>query len=141
MDDQLVSSKLGQRQTLTRGELLALHPMMNCEPLETAVIVSAYRLIKVLVVVGYDGCCIEGGRYAGKSTLISSMAALFQADFPRIPLFEYTVRLSMLTHDELLVSWLKAVGHEFQRGTRRIMRERISARLVDAAMSFEARKC
>lgn len=140
MDDQLVRANLGQRRDLSRQELLALHPLLNREPVETAELVSIYRLVKVLIVIGGDGCCIEGASCSGRSTLISSIALYLHADFPRIPHYVYTTQSSTLNEREFLESWLAAIGHEFRQGIYRTLHQRIHTRFVNAAAGLGARK-
>jgi hypothetical protein len=140
MDDQLVRPKLCQRLDLSRQELLALHPLPNREPVETAELVSVYRLVKVLIVIGGDGGCIEGASCSGRSTLISSTALYLQADFPKIPHYLYTVQSSTLNEREFLESWLEAIDHEFRQGFKCDMRQRIHTSFVNAATSLGARK-
>ncbi|WP_296655206.1 hypothetical protein [Paraburkholderia sp.] len=140
MDEQLVRPKLGQRPDLSRQELLALHPLPNREPVETAELVCVYRLVKLLVLIGGDGCCIEGASCSGRSTLIASTALYLQADFPKIPHYVYTTQSSALNDREFLESWLAAIGHEFRQGRDRTLRQRIHTRFVNAAASLGARK-
>jgi hypothetical protein len=61
-----IHSRLGERPALSRRQ----HPLLNRETVET---MDVYRLIRFLLSVDGEGCCNEGTRLSGKSTLISSV--------------------------------------------------------------------
>jgi hypothetical protein len=137
---ELATSKLGERPALSRTELVALHPLLTREPVETAEMVSVYRLIRFLLLTGGDGCVIEGARLSGKSTLISTVRLYLGGDYPDVPNFLFVMHEDELTTEEFLVKWLGVVRHKFLQGSRRTMRERIRSRLVDEASRVGARK-
>jgi hypothetical protein len=137
---ELTHSRLGERPALSRRELFAQHPLLTREPVETAEMVAVYRLIRFLLSIGGEGCCIQGARLSGKSTLISTVRLYLGADYPDVPNYLFVMPKAELTRDEFHVRWLGALKHQFFQGSKDTRLERIRARFVDDAGRVGARK-
>jgi hypothetical protein len=131
---------LGERPALSLPELLALHPLLAREPVETAEMISVYRLVRFLLSIGGEGCCIEGARLSGRSTLISSVRLYLGADYPDVPNYLFVTPKETLTRNEFLVQWLSSIKQGFLHGSKHTMRDRIRSKLVDEAGRVGARK-